>query len=1674
MRAKREAWLAAIIALAFVGGVAGAAVAVAPGAAGPAVSIGAPSASDLASAGTVHVSLPVSTVPSLGTSAGSGALPVGPAASGGEGLAPTPLPSEPSVNAHAVAPSSARGISASTAGAASAPAGPPAVGPIAGAAATLPAAPSQRAVPGSAQLSLSSTKGLVGSTLLLDGVGFTPGSPVTATFAGASAACAPATDVSSLGSFVCNITIPIVAAGTYSVAASTPADGLVVSPSSFVVTPELSLAGTSFGGTVGTPVTVEGTGYTAGQIVYFVLLGYTPVNCLVGYPIVAANGTFSCTFDVPAIAAGAYTATAYTMSDLIVSPSAWYTVYPSVTFSPSSGTVGSAVVLSGSGFTGGDVVTAEFGAVSEGCSPGVTVAGNGSFSCTLIVPTSAGGSYSIGATTQDEGTTAASPYTVLPSLTIAPGSGPDGAAVVALGNGFNFGYGATTVSFAGEGAYMGSISCSVLVLPNGTFGCPFTVPTPTPGGAYTFSASGSDSPLDTASASFLVVPGLALSVSTGPVGTSVTIVGDGFTGSAVLSVDGTSFSPSACSVGSVVGPTVSTTAAGAFSCSTTIPTLVAGTYPFVGEDVATGTATAPADFLVVPTQSAPTASAPTSDIGEPITFSANVAGGSGSGLYAWSASSSLGCTPTTGPVLTCDPTGAGASSVAYAWTDANGIGAVGATARSYTIFADPALSLPSPSRGSVDLGQGVTFSASLLSSGSGGLTYGWSESDPTLALGCAMSVTGATAELVCLPKLAGTYTVSLSVTDSNGVTESSTSAVFTVFADPSVSAPVANTSSGTVGQSVGFTSTLLNAGSGGETYAWSESDLLDNLGCLLSVAGSSISLACLPVLEGSYTVTITVTDSNGGSGSATSSSFSVQLAILSLLQPSITVSPAQGPAGSTVTVSGSGFPALTATTLVFDGVPITACSSGSLTTTLLGTLSCTFAVPALASGDLVEVTASGADPAEAVFSVTTPSIALSASEGPAGSTVTLTGSGFSPSGAITLLVGGVAVSSCSSGSLTASAEGTVDCTFTIPSGTSGSSVTATNAGGASAGSTFTVTTPTLVLSASEGPAGAKVTLSGSGFAGSSALTLAFDGVAISACSAGSLGTSATGTFSCTVSVPSGSSGTTVKVSGGGASASATFTVTTPAVTVSPASGAVGASVTVSGTGFSVDATVALSFDGVTITTGTSGSLATSSSGAFGLTFLVPSGTSGSSVKVTDPGGASASGTFTVTVPPAIVVTPGQGPIGTSVTISGSDFAPSTTVSLLFGGVKVSSGGAPTISVGSSGSFSCTVTVPSGTTTASVSATDSNGQSASAPFTVTTPAITLSAPQGPAGTTVTVSGSGFSVSAGVTLSFDGSRITSCTSGSLTTSSAGTFSCSVTVPSSCGGSTVTATDETGRSASATFTVTVPVLSVSPGSGIAGSSATVSGSGFPVSSGVTLSFDGVPIAVCTEGGLATSASGAFGCSVSVPSGTSGSAVIASAQGSSASASFTVTLPPAITVSPGQGPVGTSVTVSGANFPAGSTVTIDFDGVKVSCGCGNQGTSVGSSGTFSCTFTVPSGTSGTEVTASDSGGGSASATFAVTTPAISLSSASGAAGSTVTISGTGFSTSSPLTLTFDGVSVRSCSSGSLTTSSSGTFSCTITVPSGTSGSTVTVSDGCGVSASGSFTVSGGVSRCQ
>ena len=255
-----------------------------------------------------------------------------------------------------------------------------------------------------------------------------------------------------------------------------------------------------------------------------------------------------------------------------------------------------------------------------------------------------------------------------------------------------------------------------------------------------------------------------------------------------------------------------------------------------------------------PVASPPVPTRDAADVGETVTFRANVSGGAGGGAYVWTASPSLGCASSTGASVACTPTARGSYTIGYAFVDADGVAATGSASLDYAVDDAPAVSVRTPS--SADVGTVVMFSSTLTDPGAGGDGYAWSVS-PSSGLGCPLPM--GSLVLSCIPVTGGTYTVTITVTDANGGTNSSSRSL-TVYPAPAVTAFTPSPSGVLAGAALTLTVTV----SGGRPpLAFSYTGL--PAGC---AAADAPVIHCRPGAVGSYAVTVTVLDANGVSARA--------------------------------------------------------------------------------------------------------------------------------------------------------------------------------------------------------------------------------------------------------------------------------------------------------------------------------------------------------------------------------------------------------------------------------------------------------------------------------------------------------------------------------------------------------------------------------------------------------------------------------------------------------------------------------------------------------------------------------------------------------------------------------------------------------------------------------------
>src|SRR2546425_1142381 len=373
-------------------------------------------------------------------------------------------------------------------------------------------------------------------------------------------------------------------------------------------------------------------------------------------------------------------------------------------------------------------------------------------------------------------------------------------------------------------------------------------------------------------------------------------------------------------------------------------------------------------------------------------------------------------------------------------------------------------------------------------------------------------------------------------------------------------------------------------------------------------------------------------------------------------------------------------------------------------------------------------------------------------------------------------------------------------------------------------------------------------------------------------------------------------------------------------------------------------------------------------------------------------------------------------------------------------------------------------------------------------------ISLDPTSGPAGTTVTITGSLFLPGSVVTISYDGTAVAT-TPATITTDLSGGFSATFTVPASTAGShTVSAKDAASNSASAQFNVTATIPSAPTNL----SATAVSPSQInliwtaPTNNGGS-AITGYKIERSTDGGtswgtivastvnswysnsfLSANTTYTYKLSTINPIETS----LPSSTASATTNPATVPAPPrylsATTVSPSQINLSwwTPVNTGGSAITAYKIERSTDGGTTWNTIVANTG-SVLYINHYSNTGLLPSATYTYRVSAINAIGTSApsSSASATTSPAttqasISLSPTSGNAGTTVTVIGSNFTANSGITISYDGTAVAT-TPGTITTSSSGGFSAAFTVPTSAAGShTVNAKDAASNSASAQFTV--------
>lgn len=588
------------------------------------------------------------------------------------------------------------------------------------------------------------------------------------------------------------------------------------------------------------------------------------------------------------------------------------------------------------------------------------------------------------------------------------------------------------------------------------------------------------------------------------------------------------------------------------------------------------------------------------------------------------------------------------------------------------------------------------------------------------------------------------------------------------------------------------------------------------------------------------------------------------------------------------------------------------------------------------------------------FTVTS-GLAISPSSGNVGDTVTISGTGFIPNTQYPILWDGATTIK----TVLANASGAISTTITVPDASRGSHTVSTTGVGSTA---FTVDSK-ITLTPASGGSGDAIAVVGTGFAASATVTLTIGGVSFTPNI--STTTSAVGRFNVNFPVPSTAARGiyTIRASDGGGYAEATLTVV-PSITIALPAGqtrvAPGDVITISGTNFSTGA-VSFKLDGAAI----SGLTATAgASGTFAdVSYTVPNIAAGTH-RLTAIGSDLYEDYADFNVGPKIAVTPDSGAAGTQVTVSGSGFIASSTVTVYYGNGSSSDAQMVTGATDASGNITGSVvfTIPASVKgTRTVTVKDASN-SAVATFTVA-PKITVSPASGVYNDAITVSGSGFAANADISLHIQAGQTEyylNMIPSAVNADSKGSWSAVFTVPLvSTGNWNIKAYAGNNLEASTVLAVKASIV-LSPDSGASGDEVSVSGFGFNPSKSITLKYNGAAIKTT---GITTDGNGYFTAVFTTPASAAGTFSVEATDGfASAKADFVSIAGATISVTTDQntpGYVGQEVTISGTGFKPSTPIIITIESTPI------QVATVTSSaqGSFTATFTIPAVAKGNHV---------------------------------------------------------------------------------------------------------------
>ncbi|MBI4777744.1 hypothetical protein HY792_02315, partial [Candidatus Desantisbacteria bacterium] len=777
--------------------------------------------------------------------------------------------------------------------------------------------------------------------------------------------------------------------------------------------------------------------------------------------------------------------------------------------------------------------------------------------------------------------------------------------------------------------------------------------------------------------------------------------------------------------------------------------------------------------------------------------------------------------------------------------------------------------------------------------------------------------------------------------------------------------------------------------------------------------------------------------------------------------PFVQITPIAGSVGKSVNISGNGYGNQEAVHVRFGTIlTITA-----ITSEATGSFAGIFVV-GLHTYGTTTITAIGLLTSAAektTFDVVSAITMVTPTEGTVGIIVTVSGNGFGASEQITIGFGNRAsITLCSSDDF-----GSWTTTFTNDTQSYGTkSVFATGTvSGEVATNTFKILGRFYGVSPNKGSVGTVVTIRGDGYGSGTGERLHVDFGQTTNIISTTIFAATEGSWTQTFTINTQSNGTTsitVRGDGSGQSITNVFCIEPHITSVNPGFGFVGEWVTITGDGFGVSETIKVDF-GITSSIVL---VSTSDKGTFTAAFTVDTQGYGTT-SVVAVGGTSGVSEWDEFVIKARIanVSPGQGTVGTTVTVEGNGYKATESVEISFGNHSTIT----TAAVNGSGAFTAVFTVDTQSydnTTITAIGTGS-GASSSGNFKILPEVPWISPTIGTVGTIVTVLGTGYAASEWITIDF-GTSIPLVTSNAGITSANGSFSINFTVNTQPYGTTTVKAKSRDysnlRSFERGFVITSRIISTSPAEGTVGTKISISGNGFAAGEGVKIKFGSeITIAIITS-----SNAGYFTGSFTVNTQDFGTRTIwanglLDTINHIGQAEFKIR-GRMTEVTPLSGTVGSRVTVNGDGYGSYEDIVINFGNTtSITTEKTNYGT-----GIFSIGFTVDTQCLGTKtitIRGLSSGETNTAASFTIKPEIWSVTPTKGSIGTTITLQMTGYGQGEYVAINFG--NLPSIYSGS-STSGNGTISATMTIdaqPYGTTTITVIGAD-TGASAANKFVV--------